>query len=205
MRIRSVKPEFWADAKLAGLPLHVKLIYIGLWMEADDTGLLRWEPKQLALDLLHDQPESEALKLLSEASKALTRRGRLQRLKCGHALIPTLGKHQRFHSDPGRRSYTHRREHDSVCLRLQEGNRGEMPGGTPRHLPAREGREGKVRESKGVSLSTNSNGRGANGHAPSRLADIVDELNPELQAQIRRGSTGRGRAAIVGGADEPLA
>lgn len=42
MRIRSVKPEFWKDERLARcLSREARLVYIALWNESDDEGRLR--------------------------------------------------------------------------------------------------------------------------------------------------------------------
>jgi hypothetical protein len=205
VRIRSIKPEFYRDAKLNGLPLPVKYVYIGLWLEADDSGMLRWDARQLALDILPDMPEAEALKLLTAASKALTRSGRLERLACGHAVIPTLTKHQRLHSDPSRRAYTTRREHDTFCLpggktgdaRRHPGgtpeadhdsrSSGALPGGTPEvahRLPAREGREGKGRGEKQMDNDERSSTSGARPR-PAGVQSIRD-LMPDLKPEIGR-------------------
>jgi hypothetical protein len=43
-RIRSIKPEFWQDEKLARLPRDTRLLFIGLWNLADDEGRLRGNP-----------------------------------------------------------------------------------------------------------------------------------------------------------------
>ncbi len=39
-RIRTIKPEFWTDEKLAPLPPITRLVYIALWNMADDKGRL---------------------------------------------------------------------------------------------------------------------------------------------------------------------
>lgn len=39
-RIRSIRPEFWADDKVVDLDLLPKLLYIGLWNFADDDGYI---------------------------------------------------------------------------------------------------------------------------------------------------------------------
>lgn len=39
-RIRTIKPEFWEDEKLAKLPVHARLLFIGTWNFADDNGVL---------------------------------------------------------------------------------------------------------------------------------------------------------------------
>ena len=44
MRIRSIKPEFWHDERLAGVSLQARLLFVGLWNLADDFGVLRGSP-----------------------------------------------------------------------------------------------------------------------------------------------------------------
>lgn len=39
-RIRTIKPEFWHDEKLAGVSRDARLLFIGLWNFADDNGRL---------------------------------------------------------------------------------------------------------------------------------------------------------------------
>jgi hypothetical protein len=43
-RIRTIKPEFWQDEKLARIPRDARLMFIGLWNIADDEGRLRGSP-----------------------------------------------------------------------------------------------------------------------------------------------------------------
>ena len=43
-RIRTIKPEFWEDEKLAKLPEHARLLFIGTWNFADDNGALLANP-----------------------------------------------------------------------------------------------------------------------------------------------------------------
>ena len=43
-RIRTSKPEFWEDEKLAKLPVHARLLFIGTWNFADDNGALLANP-----------------------------------------------------------------------------------------------------------------------------------------------------------------
>lgn len=40
-RIRTVKPEFWDDEKMARLSLQSNLLFIGMWNFCDDTGVIR--------------------------------------------------------------------------------------------------------------------------------------------------------------------
>ena len=43
-RIRTIKPEFWEDEKLAKLPVYSRLLFIGTWNFADDNGALLANP-----------------------------------------------------------------------------------------------------------------------------------------------------------------
>lgn len=43
-RIKTIKPEFWEDEKLAKLPVHARLLFIGTWNFADDNGALLANP-----------------------------------------------------------------------------------------------------------------------------------------------------------------
>jgi len=39
-RIRTIKPEFWTDSKIAKLSRDARLLYIGLWNLSDDAGVV---------------------------------------------------------------------------------------------------------------------------------------------------------------------
>lgn len=43
-RIRTIKPEFWDDEKLAALPRDARLLYIGMWNFSDDFGVVKANP-----------------------------------------------------------------------------------------------------------------------------------------------------------------
>lgn len=45
MRIRTIKPEFFEDEKLAKYPPHARLLFIGLWCLADKNGVLEDRPE----------------------------------------------------------------------------------------------------------------------------------------------------------------
>lgn len=40
-RIRTIKPEFWDDEKLAKMSLPSNLLYVAMWNHADDEGVIR--------------------------------------------------------------------------------------------------------------------------------------------------------------------
>jgi len=46
-RIRTIKPEFWEDEKIATLPYPCRLFFIGTWNHADDNGVIRGNPSIL--------------------------------------------------------------------------------------------------------------------------------------------------------------
>lgn len=48
-RIRTIKPEFWTDAKIAELPKATALFFIALWNFADDQGIIEADARGLAL------------------------------------------------------------------------------------------------------------------------------------------------------------
>ena len=43
-RIRTIKPQFWDDAKIGRIPRDARLLYIGLWTFADDLGVVIADP-----------------------------------------------------------------------------------------------------------------------------------------------------------------
>ena len=54
-RIRSVHPGLWTDESFMGLTVaapHACLVLIGLWNEADDSGVFEWKPLTLKAKIL---------------------------------------------------------------------------------------------------------------------------------------------------------
>lgn len=75
-RIRTIKPEFWSDYRLArDLTRDQRLLYIGLWNEADDAGRLQAHPGRIAGALfpydddIHGAFIEDSLRALAEAGK----------------------------------------------------------------------------------------------------------------------------------------
>jgi len=50
-RIRSIKPEFWSDEKLAECTLGARLLFMGMWNFADDEGRMENSPKRLKMQI----------------------------------------------------------------------------------------------------------------------------------------------------------
>lgn len=70
-RIRTVKPEFWADEKLAGLSRDARLLFIGLFNFADDAGRMRGSPMLIRAQVFPydtDIDSESLLRVLDEAS-----------------------------------------------------------------------------------------------------------------------------------------
>lgn len=108
MRIRQVRPEFWTDERLAGLPDPVRLFYIGLWGVADDAGWMRWEPLRIGALLYPYRSPRRRDRDIAAWSERLVETERLVIHDCGCAEVPTLSKHQVV---GGRRSEGEYRRH----------------------------------------------------------------------------------------------
>jgi hypothetical protein len=97
-RMRSVKPEYWADEELSDLPRDARLMYVGLWNLADEHGRLRGDPRYVKGQLFpYDDDLSPAtvdllLNALSVAGKVV--RYRVAGKQYLH--LPKLAKHQRL-------------------------------------------------------------------------------------------------------------
>jgi hypothetical protein len=67
-RIRTVKPKFWDDIKLAKVSRDARLSFIGLWTFADDAGVVVADPGWLKSKIFpsDDFPISDVLKWINE-------------------------------------------------------------------------------------------------------------------------------------------
>jgi hypothetical protein len=147
MRIRQVKPAFWADAKLAELPEATRLFYIGLWMLADDAGWLRWNVVEAAHELYGYETRRKREQRTQAMYEALVAAERVQAFDCGHSFIPKLTDHQHL-SGSTRRVETVKKEHQSKCFPQTPAHpRGDPP--SPAHPRSGKERLGKERERSG--------------------------------------------------------
>ena len=150
MRIRQVKPEFWRDEKLADLDDSERLIYIGLWMCADDAGWFRTNVREIGADLF---PYEDRRTREDRIERVILRLSEMERVigeECGkHARLPYLPRHQRM-SSPDKRVYTHEREHRASCIapHIPAETRGEPQ--TVHDATTRNGKERKGTERKGT-------------------------------------------------------
>jgi 5-methylcytosine-specific restriction endonuclease McrA len=97
-RIRTIKPEFWEDEKVASLSLRARLLFIATWNMADDEGLLRWTPEYTKANafIYEDCADelAEAMKELESARLVFPYKG--GKLQQRLAYIVNFRKHQRI-------------------------------------------------------------------------------------------------------------
>jgi hypothetical protein len=102
-RIRSLKPEFWTDRKLAQhLSRDARLLYISLWNQADEHGRLHGDARFVKG---HCLPYDDDLDLTAVDAllNELWRAGRVQRYEVDgepYLYLPKLAGHQRL--EPGK-------------------------------------------------------------------------------------------------------
>lgn len=123
MRIRQVKPAFWSDERIADWTPACRLFYIGLWMQADDTGWLRWDTPRMAAELYPFDGRAKRERDVAAFADRIEATGRLLRYPCGHAFIPRLVDHQRL-SVSTKQVKTFQKEHDA-CMKSPAGTRGD--------------------------------------------------------------------------------
>lgn len=94
-RIRTIKPEFFLNEQLASCQIADRLLFIGLWTQADRAGRLEDRPLRLkaALFPYDDLDIEQALGRLANARLIHRYEGNGQRL----IAIPTWQKHQQPH------------------------------------------------------------------------------------------------------------
>ena len=68
-RIRSVHPSFFTDEAVVSCSALARLLYIGLWTDADDQGVFEWKPLQIKMRLLPGD-NADAGALLAELTDA---------------------------------------------------------------------------------------------------------------------------------------
>lgn len=101
-RIRTIKPEFWMDEKIAPLDPQIRLVFLGLIGMADDFGRLIDNAKIIDAFIFpfSDETSREALETLSRLDRI--RRGKAT---CGQSIIQIVNwsRHQKV-DRPNRRS-----------------------------------------------------------------------------------------------------
>lgn len=130
MRIRSIKPAYWTDPDLhTGLTAAGREFYIGLWMLADDSGWLEWEPRRIGAELYPFHAMSRRLREVETHSRAVASltpsSPHLVIHDCGHAQVPKMPQHQ---YPGGKPVYTVKRKHEVRCLTVMPQGSPDIPG-----------------------------------------------------------------------------
>src|SRR5262245_30304404 len=94
-RIRTIKPEFFSDEKLAPLPPIDRFVFIGLWSMADDKGRLLDNLKSINATIFPETDDSA-----SSSLQKLEQIGRIIRYRSenGQRVIQIVhfGRHQKI-------------------------------------------------------------------------------------------------------------
>ena len=97
-RIRAIKPQFWLDEELATVPIEARLLYIGLWNLADDSGVFEYRPGRIRVQLFpYDLNITN--EMISNWLISLEKIGNIERFEDSHkdyALIKAFLKHQQI-------------------------------------------------------------------------------------------------------------
>lgn len=100
-RIRSVKPEFWADEDLSDLPRDARLLYMGLWNLSDEHCRLRGDARYVKGQLFPYDDDLDAT-AIDNLLWLLAKAGKVQRYESdgrSYLYLPTLSRHQRLEPD----------------------------------------------------------------------------------------------------------
>jgi hypothetical protein len=106
MRIRTIKPEFWADAKMGKVPIGARLLFIGLWNFCDDYGVISASPRRI-LGEVFENDESVSEQDIKHWCHALEKLGFLQKFKADEKIwyfIKNWEKHQKIDKRSKRRN-----------------------------------------------------------------------------------------------------
>lgn len=99
-RIRSIKPEFWADRKLARLVPNrdARMLYMGLWNEADEHGRVQGDARYIKGQVFpyDDDLDEQAIDILLDELVVAKRIERYEAEGDPYLFLPKLAKHQRL-------------------------------------------------------------------------------------------------------------
>ena len=95
MRARNIKPGFFKNEVLCGLPALTRILFEGLWCYADCKGRFEWRPKRIKAEILpYDNCKIESL-LMSLHAKTFIYKYTVDAQDYG--FIPTFAQHQNPH------------------------------------------------------------------------------------------------------------
>lgn len=178
-RIRTIKPDFFTDAKITSLTPLARLFYVSLWCEADREGRFEWDPETLKTRYV-PRDKCDVGKLADE----LTAKGRLKFYKVGDKVfcwLPTFAKNQVINNREAPSSipaYT-----DDACVSRESGVKAEGR------------KEGKGKEGKEGTLS------GANASEPEKFSELMEAFPKRIGTNPRPRALKAWEAAVKRGAD----
>lgn len=112
-RTRLIRPEFYADSRMASVSVATRYFYIGLWTECDDAGYFELDLAALAVAIYPFDGRARREKATTAALAALVALERVRYLDCGHhAVVPTLPDHRIKGGEP---SFVVKKRHDKRC------------------------------------------------------------------------------------------
>lgn len=112
-RTRLIRPEFFADERMARLSVTTRLVYIGLWTLCDDAGYFELRPPQIAVELFPWDGPAKRLRAVDKALGELMATERVKVLSCGeHAVIETVPE---YRIQGGNHSFQVQKRHRTHC------------------------------------------------------------------------------------------
>jgi hypothetical protein len=144
-RIRTVKPDFFTSDDICALSPLARLLYIGLWCEADREGRLVWQPRTFKRRYLpDDQCDIEAV------CKELLARELVRLYGDDYAFIPTFLAHQHVNPREAKSEIPPPDDHASSRVTDASGTRANLD---VHAQVGREGKEGKGKEGNALDAS----------------------------------------------------
>lgn len=109
-RTRLIRPQFFADERIADLSIASRFVYIGLWTLCDDAGYFEMKPRQIAASLFPYDGPARRQRVVDEAIGDLAELDRVTLLDCGqHGIVPTLPRHG---AKGGNTAFTFKEQHE---------------------------------------------------------------------------------------------
>lgn len=159
-RIRTIKPDFFKNEQLSDLPAITRLLFIGLWTQADKEGRLLDRPKRLKAEIFpYDNVniDNELLRLQSA--------GFIERYEVGEMKVIQIDKFTKHQRISGTESFT----------------QSELPA-PPKALPQQNKAEGSTLENFGSTLEALENtGKEGKGKEGNGVEEGNLEESPPLQ------------------------
>lgn len=156
-RIRSVHPGLFTDEAFVSLSMTARVLYIGIWTEADDHGVFEWKPLQFKMRLM-PADTADVSALMDEMARCNSVK-RFTSEDKSYGLVRNFCKYQR----PKKPKYTHFMPQE---LRTYAGLKedGSLPvlhqsGTGSQNHPQREDGGGEGDEESGIKKRGESNSR----------------------------------------------